>query len=99
MKTLFDILRDNRGFVGDAGDDDDDDDKKKDDDLLDTGDDDDEGSKDDDVTIDLDEKDDDDDKTKTPDNKAFAAMRVENKELEFAIETVMAKISQELILE
>ncbi len=80
MKWFFDkILNDNRGFVGDA-DDDEDDDKIKDDDVLDEGDDDGDDGEDDDVVIDLDEED-DDGKKKSPDNKAFAAMRVENKDL------------------
>jgi len=84
MRKFFDILKDNRGSVGEPDDDEDDDN------MLDTGDDDDTGDDEGSVEIDLDEE--DDDGTQTPSDKAFAAMRVENKELKQTVDALKQSV-------
>ena len=90
MKKLFDILRDNRGFAN-AGDDDDDDPKPVDDTLDDgiSDDDDDDGKG---IEIDLDKQEEDDDDTPPSSKKAWAAMRVENKELRKTVEDLKKSV-------
>lgn len=76
MKTFFDILRDNRGFANAAED-------EEEEDMIDVGEE--EGGEDGaGVEIDLDEE--EDDGKQTPADKAFAAMRVENKELKKTVD-------------
>jgi len=94
MKWFFDMLRNERGEVGPKKDDDKDKDKDKDKDdevidpALDEDHQDDETTEDDDdITIDLDE----DDETPKEDKK-WAEMRVENKELKKTVDEMKAKI-------
>jgi hypothetical protein len=78
MRTLFDMLRNNYGFAGDPK-------PKVDEEEVIVGDEQisDDDADDKDVEIDLDEKEEDAD---APSNKAFAAMRVENKELKKSVD-------------
>lgn len=81
MRKFFDILKDNRGFVDGEGDEEvvlDDEITDEEDELG-------------DVEIDLDDDDDDDD-SQTPSDKAFAAMRVENKELKKTVDELKAAV-------
>lgn len=87
MRTFFDILRDNRGFAG-GGDDEDDD--EQDDTLDDDITDDDETGDDEGLEIDLDEE--DDDEAPPSSKKAWAAMRVENKELKKTVEDLKKSV-------
>jgi 16S rRNA C967 or C1407 C5-methylase (RsmB/RsmF family) len=84
MRKFFDILRDNRGFVdGEA----EEEEEETGADLLDLGDDD-EDDESGDVEVDLS----DDEEEEAPSNKAFAAMRVENKDLKQTVDTLTADV-------
>lgn len=82
MRTFFDILHDNRGFVDNEDEDDVDD-------LLDIEEDEEDDSGD--VIVDLS---DDDEEEDPPANKAFAAMRVENKELKTMVEDLNSTVEE-----